>query len=167
MLLNSSDPNGLCYVETKSLDGETNLKIKTTHKDLQDYFTTEDMVLKVDGQIICEKPNNAIYKFEGMAKIPQIKNQVALNAENILLRGSSLKNTARVYGISIFTGKDTKVMQNSQSAKYKFSSLEKLMNHSILIIVVLQITIATISGYYGADWIKGNETRYDYLQLEG
>ena len=63
--------------------------------------------------------------------------------------------------------KHTKVMQNSQSAKYKFSSLEKLMNHSILIIVVLQITIATISGYYGADWIKGNETRYDYLQLEG
>jgi magnesium-transporting ATPase (P-type) len=60
-----------------------------------------------------------------------------LNAENVALRGSSLKNTPYVYGISVFTGKDTKVMMNSAAAKYKFSSLEKLMNHAILMIVAL------------------------------
>lgn len=93
------------------------------------------MLLDVDGEIICEKPNNAIYKFEGMAKIKQIESEVPLNADNLILRGSSLRNTNYVYGISIFTGHDTKVMLNNASARYKFSTLEKLTNHAILIIV--------------------------------
>ena len=38
LLLHSTGPKGSCYVETKNLDGETNLKIKTTQKDLQNYY---------------------------------------------------------------------------------------------------------------------------------
>ena len=30
ILVNSSEQNGLCYVETKNLDGETNMKHKTS-----------------------------------------------------------------------------------------------------------------------------------------
>lgn len=34
IILNSSDEKGVCYVETKNLDGETNLKIKSANKEM-------------------------------------------------------------------------------------------------------------------------------------
>ena len=104
MLLKSSDPKGICYVETKNLDGETNLKTKQTNKEVESVFITDEDFNKLDGYIQCEKPNNAIYKFEGVIKMPQTQNIVPLNVENLLLRGSSLKNTEYVYGVAVFTG---------------------------------------------------------------
>ena len=55
-------------------------------------------------------PNNAIYKFEGNIEIEELSEIVSLGAENIILRGSSLKNTEFIYGVAVFTGHDTKVM---------------------------------------------------------
>ena len=37
-LLGSSDPKGTLYIETKNLDGETNLKNKYVHKDINEKF---------------------------------------------------------------------------------------------------------------------------------
>ena len=54
--------------------------------------------------------------------------KISLNAEYVLLRGMSLRNTEYIHGVVVFTGHDTKVMQNSTSAKYKFSRLELLTN---------------------------------------
>ena len=68
-MLASSDVNGLCYVETKNLDGETNLKIKKVHSDMQEAFHEENVLVTCEGEVICEKPNNALYKFEGTANI--------------------------------------------------------------------------------------------------
>jgi P-type E1-E2 ATPase len=34
VILSTSDPKGSCYIETKNLDGETNLKIKSAPKEL-------------------------------------------------------------------------------------------------------------------------------------
>lgn len=53
---------------------------------------------------------------------------IALNAENLLLRGSSLKNTDYVYGIVTYPGHDTRIMKNSCGAKVKFSKIEKQTN---------------------------------------
>jgi len=41
LLINSSLPKGICYVETKGLDGETNLKMKIARSELLHYAETD------------------------------------------------------------------------------------------------------------------------------
>lgn len=45
ILIWSSNKGGICYVETKSLDGETNLKHKKIHPDLAKRIKQEEEVL--------------------------------------------------------------------------------------------------------------------------
>lgn len=61
-LLHSSGNDGYAYVETKNLDGETNLKLKTARKELNDAFRDDASLAKLDGTLICEPPNNYLYK---------------------------------------------------------------------------------------------------------
>jgi len=61
----------------------------------------------------------------------------------------SLKNTDHIYGIVVFTGHETKVMQNNMTPIYKFSSLEKMLNVSVYIIIIIQLFLATIAAMAG------------------
>lgn len=45
LILHSSEPKGACYIETKNLDGETNLKHKTACKETVKYCGDEKSVL--------------------------------------------------------------------------------------------------------------------------
>ena len=42
ILLYSTGQKGTCYVETKNLDGETNLKLKTIHKEVNTIFKSDE-----------------------------------------------------------------------------------------------------------------------------
>ena len=163
LILNTSDEKGTCYVETKNLDGETNLKIKSANKEMQVKYNSEANLQAVDGQVHCEGPNNAIYKFEGTVKLPHKDTAISLNADNLLLRGSSLRNTEFVYGVTIYTGHETKIMQNSASANYKFSKLELLTNKTIALTLCVQICLALIGALVGATWATGEGKMASYM----
>lgn len=136
ILMRSSDPKGCIYIETKNLDGETNLKNKYVHKDINAKYVNDlEALYKMQGRIFCEAPNNAIYKFEGQM-IFDGEDELPLGADNMILRGSTLKNTEYVYGIVIFTGHDTKIMMNSMAASYKFSGLEIYTNYAIAVVLL-------------------------------
>lgn len=48
LILQTSEAKGSCYIETKNLDGETNLKIKMAHKDVyKEYTDTENLERQV------------------------------------------------------------------------------------------------------------------------
>ena len=59
VLCRSSEAKGLCYVETKNLDGETNLKHKVAHKIINSKLQRmEELDEKLAGTVICEAPND-------------------------------------------------------------------------------------------------------------
>jgi len=135
------------YIETKDLDGETNLKMKSVPRSLNERYRAPVDFKKFNGTLTCEPPNEHLYKFEGKVELVEVVNRdgcvyqgrtletVPLTPDNVILRGCKLRNTEKVYGITIFTGHETKIMKNSLNAKYKFSKLEKATNVTILVIL--------------------------------
>ena len=66
MILKTSEPKNDCYIETKNLDGETNLKNKACAKDLKEIVPNSDYELsRLVGRFIYELPNPYLYKFTG------------------------------------------------------------------------------------------------------
>lgn len=140
LLLTSSEPNGLCFIETAELDGETNLKIKQCLVETAAMSQQEDLLWEFNGEIICEPPNNLLNKFEGTLFW---KNQrFSLDNEKVLLRGCVLRNTQWCYGLVIFAGKDTKLMQNSGKTKFKRTNIDKLLNF-----IIIGVSVDSLSRY--------------------
>ena len=59
VLCRSSDSKGLAYVETKNLDGETNLKHKVAEKFLNKKLRNQANISDtLDGCLLCQAPND-------------------------------------------------------------------------------------------------------------
>lgn len=63
VLLKSSKENGIAYIDTMNLDGETNLKERISPKDLQQ-LKDEDIHF-LDGELTCDSPNESLEKWDG------------------------------------------------------------------------------------------------------
>ncbi|KAF0924221.1 hypothetical protein E2562_008518 [Oryza meyeriana var. granulata] len=147
ILLSSSYEDAICYVETMNLDGETNLKLKQSleaSSNLQ-----EDESFDSFGAVIrCEDPNPHLYSFVGNIEIEE--QQYSLSPQQILLRDSKLRNTEYVYGVVIFTGHDTKVMQNAMKVPSKRSKIERKMDRIIYLLLSSLVLISVIGSIFFA-----------------
>ncbi|VEN56923.1 unnamed protein product [Callosobruchus maculatus] len=139
LLLTSSEPNGLCYIETSELDGETNLKCRQCLPETAEMGQDDALLSEFDGEIACELPNNLLNKFEGV--LVWKGKRYALDNDKIMLRGCVLRNTQWCYGVVIFAGKDTKLMQNSGKSKFKRTSIDRLLNFLIIGIVFFLLSM--------------------------
>ncbi|XP_042480914.1 probable phospholipid-transporting ATPase 4 isoform X1 [Macadamia integrifolia] len=161
LLLSSSYEDGICYVETMNLDGETNLKVK---RCLEVTLSLEEDAAFGDftGIIRCEDPNPNLYTFVG--NLEYDRQVYALDPSQILLRDSKLRNTAYVYGVVIFTGHDSKVMQNSTRSPSKRSRIERKMDYIIYFLFTLLVLISLISSIGFAVKTKFDMPKAWYLQ---
>uniref|UniRef100_A0A673XRG4 Phospholipid-transporting ATPase n=1 Tax=Salmo trutta TaxID=8032 RepID=A0A673XRG4_SALTR len=130
LLLSSSEPLNLVYIETAELDGETNLKVKqalTVTGKLED---SVEKLANFNGEVRCEPPNNRLDKFTGTLTLKG--ETYSLDNERILLRGCTLRNTQWCFGLVVFGGPDTKLMQNCGRTTFKRTSIDRLMNVLVL-----------------------------------
>ncbi|KAL1079545.1 hypothetical protein V6Z11_D10G229300 [Gossypium hirsutum] len=158
VLLSTSDPTGVAYVQTINLDGESNLKTRYAKQETLMKIPEND---KVIGLIKCEKPNRNIYGFQANMEVDG--KQLSLGPSNIILRGCELKNTAWAVGVAVYAGRETKAMLNSSGAPSKRSRLETHMNLEIIFLSLFLIALCTVVSICAAVWLRRHRKQLDYL----
>ncbi|EGR28497.1 phospholipid-translocating p-type flippase family protein, putative [Ichthyophthirius multifiliis] len=175
MLVLGSELGGPCYIETGALDGEKNLKPRCALANTARFFDTKSGFFDTNNsfhlEVQAKAPDQNPNRFEGAIKF-YLKNEsetedkfVPSNAKQLLPRGAFLRNTEYIYGVVVYTGMDTKIMRNSESAKAKCSDMEKKMNTFILGILIFQLTCAFVMSSCHFVWLRTNKNIYPYLNL--
>jgi phospholipid-transporting ATPase len=127
ILLASSEPMGMCYIETANLDGETNLKLRQASPATAE-MTTVDLAKDIVGTLECEGPNNRLYNFVGNISIDRKGSKTPLSGDQVLLRGAQLRNTQWIFGLVVYTGHESKLLQNATAAPIKRSNVDHMTN---------------------------------------
>ncbi|CAI9114972.1 OLC1v1015801C1 [Oldenlandia corymbosa var. corymbosa] len=163
LLLSSSYGDGVCYVETMNLDGETNLKFK---RSLEVTLGMDEDVefSKFDATIHCEDPNPDLYTFVGNLEFQD--GTYPLSPTQILLRDSKLRNTEFIYGVVIFTGPDAKAVRNSTKSPSKRSRIERRLDFVIYALFVLLVIISLINSIGSVLVLKFEAIKWWYLELK-
>ncbi|XP_004444374.1 probable phospholipid-transporting ATPase IA isoform X3 [Drosophila pseudoobscura] len=163
IILSSSEPQAMCFIETANLDGETNLKIRQGVTATAGLLETKDLSM-LQGRIECELPNRHLYEFNGVLK-EFGKQSVSLGNDQVLQRGAMLRNTAWVFGVVVYSGQETKLMKNSTSAPLKRSTVDKLTNTQILMLFMILISLCITSGLCNLFWTREHSETDWYLGL--
>nr|XP_048687312.1 phospholipid-transporting ATPase IK [Caretta caretta] len=161
LLLSSSEPSSLCYVETADIDGETNLKFRqallATHQEL----VSEASMAAFDGKVTCEEPNSRMHSFIGTLEWRGEK--YSLDSEKILLRGCRIRNTETCYGLVIYAGLDSKIMKNCGKIKMKKTKLDRLMDRLVIVIFVMLVITSLCLAFAAGFWAVKFDTQHSYL----
>uniref|UniRef100_A0A8C3NXP4 Phospholipid-transporting ATPase n=1 Tax=Cyanoderma ruficeps TaxID=181631 RepID=A0A8C3NXP4_9PASS len=161
--VNKKKTVAMCYIETANLDGETNLKIRQGLSQTASLQSREEL-MKVSGRIECEGPNRHLYDFTGNLRLDG-HSPVPVGPDQILLRGAQLRNTQWVLGIVVYTGHDTKLMQNSTKAPLKRSNVEKVTNMQILVLFCILLVMALVSSVGALLWNRTHGEVVWYLEM--
>lgn len=187
IVLSTSDQDGACFVETKNLDGETNLKPRRCLRATMGIQAEED-VEHAKFIIDSEPPHANLYAYSGTLRywqrdvkgMPGVERTEAVTINELLLRGCALRNTAWVIGLVVFTGPDTKIMLNqgefhpslgvkataadlsvTGATPSKRSKIERETNFNVLanfvILMIICLACAIADGYFNSQVITSGD----------
>ncbi|TFK63348.1 phospholipid-translocating P-type ATPase [Pluteus cervinus] len=173
----TSEDENVAFVETKNLDGETNLKSRNacpplTHLRSAAHCATKLNTFRVD----CGRPDTNMYRLDGAVKVGE--KTFPVDMQMMLLRGTVLRNTGWVIGVVMYTGEDTRIVMNSGGTPSKWSKVEKQMNPQVfinLIILAMMAVACAIADsvlekkFYplGALWLYDDDQSDDNPSING
>lgn len=181
----TSEEENICYVETKNLDGETNLKSRSAVPELTHLRTSSAIANDAHFVIRAEPPdvnmftyNAAVEMHDGQLGKDGRPLKCPVNMNTMLLRGTVVRNTEWVIGVVCMTGKDTKIVMNSGNTPSKRSKVERLMNPMVflnLFLLALMTIMCAIVDHFlekaqypqGAYWLYGDNRSGDNPSING
>ncbi|GAA6016553.1 hypothetical protein JCM10207_002838 [Rhodosporidiobolus poonsookiae] len=181
----TSEEENVCYVETKNLDGETNLKSRSAVPELTHLRTSSDLANRAHFVIRAEPPdvnmftyNAAVELHDGRVGKDGRPLKCPVNLNTMLLRGTVVRNTDWVIGVVVMSGRDTKIVMNSGGTPSKRSKVERQMNPMVflnLFLLSLMTVMCALVDHYiqvdkypeGAPWLFNANRSDDNPNING
>lgn len=92
-----------------------------------------------------EVPNKNLHDFNGSVSFDPEEVEM-MGQQNMLLRGTVLKNTHYIVGLVAYTGQETKIMMNQGNFKNKTSVVERKVNIIQLCLGIVLLAMCTVNG---------------------
>lgn len=128
----TSEEENVAFVETKNLDGETNLKSRNAVPALSHLRTAGQCASTHNTfRLECDRPDVNLYKLNAAVKVGD--ETFPADMQTVLLRGTVLRNTKWVIGMVMFTGEDTRIVMNSGGTPSKMGKVERQMNPQVYV----------------------------------
>ena len=178
-----ANAKGLCYINTKQLDGETNLKMFQAKPETAKYFKCTGDFGKLNMKLNIEGPGHEnsgnLYKFSGKMEWEQESKPISgkmeceqeskpmiVTHDQLLLRGHVMEQTHTAWGLVVNTGMQTKIQMNLAGEKpYKISSMEEMLNKQVMLVFVMLGTCVLICGIGLGVWLgdHGDDAWYIFV----
>ncbi|KAG4384524.1 hypothetical protein GLYMA_13G295100v4 [Glycine max] len=153
VLIGTSDPQGVCYIETAALDGETDLKTRVIPSACVGIDV--DLLHKIKGVIECPYPDKDIRRFDANMRLfpPFIDNDICpLTIKNTILQSCYLRNTEWACGVAVYTGNETKMGMCRGIPEPKLTAMDAMIDKLTGAIFIFQIVVVLVLGIAGNVW---------------
>ncbi|MCJ1355934.1 MAG: hypothetical protein MMC33_005927 [Icmadophila ericetorum] len=161
ILLQVDGKSKLAFVETIALDGETDLKSKSPPPGLLTHYDALARVPDHQTYLTIEDPNLDLYNFHGTVTIRG--HTTPLTNNEVLYRGSIIRNTPGIIAVVIYSGEECKIRMNAmKNPRTKAPAMQAIVNKVVIIIVVLVLFLAIVNTTVYYIW-RPTEERWSYL----
>ena len=162
VLLHANEAFGSAYIETKSLDGETNLKNKKALAELSGRCASVDAMANIDVEFVLEDPNPDLHNFNGRVTVAGAT--LPLTNNDVIYRGSVLRNTPSAVGVVVYSGEECKIRMNANKIpRVKAPTLQAHVNGIVILVAGMVVFIAIVESALYRVWRTTTEERSWYL----